>query len=60
MYAKIQTFSPFLEWSDHESLFVQQMSIPGAKVEMEIIIIIIIYTLRVFHISFSWWSFTGV
>ena len=25
-----------------------------------IIIIIIIYSLRVFHISFSWWSFTGV
>ena len=25
-----------------------------------IIIIIIIYSLRVFYISFSWWSFTGV
>ena len=25
-----------------------------------IIIIIIIYSLRVFHISFSWWSFTEV
>ena len=30
------------------------------KLSMIQFIIIIIYSLRVFHISFSWWSFTGV
>ena len=47
------------------SIFLNITSTPTftaivAVVVVVIIIIIIIYSFRVFHVSVSWWSFTGV
>ena len=37
-----------------------RINIKWTKISMVVVVVVIIYSLRVFHISVSWWSFTEV